>query len=156
MISPNQKAREIIDSIKYITLATVDEDGQPWNTPVASFRFEDDYTFYWASWSDNQHSKNIRANSKVFIVVYDSTPTSGEPTEGVYMLAEAIELNEENEVIKAALVFKGDPYNPADGKQYLGDYPRRIYKAIPQKIWTNSDGEVNGSFVDIRVEAETK
>jgi general stress protein 26 len=154
MVKPNQKAKEVIDRIKYITIATVDENGQPWNTPVASFRFDDDYTFYWASWTDNQHSKNIRSNGKAFIAIYDSTPADDKPADGVYIQAEVTELNDEQEVMQAALVFKGDPYNPSDGKQYLGDYPRRIYKAVPQKIWVNSDSEVSGNFVDTRVEAE--
>jgi len=152
MIQPNQKAKAVIDSIKYITVATVSEDGQPWNTPVAGFHFDNDYTLYWASWADNQHSKNIRGNGKAFIVIYDSTPP-GDPTEGVYILAEASELTNEQEVMQAALVFGDDPYNPSDGKQYLGSYPRRIYKAVPQQIWTNGDDEVNANFVDTRVEA---
>ncbi len=152
MIRPNQKAQEIIENIKYITIATVSEDGQPWNTPVAAFRFDNDYIFYWASWTENQHSKNIRINGKAFIVIYDSTPQEG-PTEGVYILAEAMELNEVDEVTKAARVFKDDPYNPSDGKEYLGEKPRRIYKAVPQQIWINKNGNVKGNFIDIREKA---
>lgn len=152
-MKPNGKARSILDSISYIIIATVGEDGQPWNTPVAGFHFENDYTLYWASWQDNQHSQNIRASGKVFVVVYDSTPASGQPSAGVYMQGRASELTDEQEVMKASLVFKDDPYNPSDGKQYLGEYPRRIYKFMPEKIWMNSDSEVNGNFIDIRKEA---
>lgn len=154
MAKPNQQARAVIDAIKYMTIATVSEDGQPWNTPVAAFHFDNDYTLYWASWQDNQHSKNIRANSKAFVVIYDSTPANSEPTAGVYMITEVSELTDVQEVMQAALVFKDDPYNPSDGKQYLGDFPRRIYKAVPQKIWINDDGEVGGNFIDTRTGAE--
>ena len=154
MIQPNQKAREIIDAIQYITVATVGEDGQPWNTPVAGFHFDDDYTLYWASWLDNQHSKNIRANGKAFVVVYDSTPVGGQPSAGVYMRGQAFEVGDRQEAMQAALVFRSDQYNPSDGKQYLGDYPRRIYKFVPEKIWTNDDSNVNGSFIDTRIDAE--
>jgi general stress protein 26 len=154
MMKPSTKAQTIIDVISYITVATVSNDGQPWNTPVAGFHFDDDYTFYWASWQDNQHSKNIRANGKSFVVVYDSTPADGQPSSGVYMLGQAFELSEEQEVMQAALVFKSDPYNPSDGKQYLGEYPRRIYKFIPEQIWMNNDDKVGGNFVDVRIEAE--
>lgn len=153
IVRPSDKAKAVLDAISYITVATVSDDGQPWNTPVAAFHFEDDYTFYWASWQSNQHSQNIRANGKAFIVVYDSTPADGQPSAGVYIQAEAHELTDEQEVMQAAKVFKDDPYNPSDGKQYLGDYPRRIYKAVPQKIWMNSDDQVNGNFVDVRVVA---
>lgn len=153
-MQPNQKAKAILDVINYITIATVSDDGQPWNTPVASFHFENDYTLYWASWQDNQHSKNIRATGKAFVVVYDSTPANNQPSAGVYMQGKASELTNEQEAMQAALVFKDDPYNPSDGKQYLGDYPRRIYKFVPEQIWMNDDDKVNGNFVDVRVEAK--
>lgn len=156
MIQPNTQAKAVLDSINYITVATVSEDGQPWNTPVAAYHFPDDYTLYWASWQENQHSKNIKANGKAFIVVYDSTPADNKPSAGVYILAEAKELTDEQEVMEAAKVFGNDPYNPSDGAQYLGDKPRRIYRAIPQKIWMNGDSEIGGNFIDTRTEAEAK
>jgi hypothetical protein len=134
-------------------MATVSDDGQPWNTPVARFYFDGDPTLYWASWQDNQHSKNIRANGKAFVVAYDSTPADNQPSAGVYMHGRALELNNEDEVMQAALVFKDDPCNPSDGKQYLGDFPRRIYKFVAEELWLNDDSEVNGNFVDVRVPA---
>jgi general stress protein 26 len=76
-MKPNAKAKAVLDAIDYATLATVTKDGDPWNTPLAAFRFNDDYTFYWASWQNNHHSQNIRANGKAFIAVYDSTPANG-------------------------------------------------------------------------------
>jgi len=156
MPRPNLKARKIIDSVKYITVATVDDKGQPWNTPVAAFHFDKDYTLYWASYLENQHSKNIRNNSKVFIVIYDSTPENGQPANGVYIKGEATELTNKQEVMQAALVFEGDQYNPSDGRQYLGDYPRRIYKAVPQQIWINTDSKRNGHFIDSREIAHSR
>jgi general stress protein 26 len=72
MVQPNLQAKAVLDTIKYITVATSNKDGEPWNTPVAGFHFDGDYTLYWASWQDNQHSQNIRANGKAFVVVYDS------------------------------------------------------------------------------------
>lgn len=154
MVHPNKQAQAIIDDIRYMAIATVNENGDPWNTPVARYHFDDDYTLYWASWTENQHSKNIRNNGKVFIVVYDSTPSTGQPSQGVYIQALAEEVTAENEAMEAAKVFRNDPYNPSDGKEYLDEKPRRIYKAIPQKIWINDDDNVNDNFVDIRVEAK--
>ncbi len=154
MVQPSAEAKAILDRIIFGTIATVSDDGQPWNTPVAAFHFPNDYTLYWASWKDNQHSQNIRANSKAFIVVYDSTPMDGEPLSGVYMLANATELTDEQDVMQAALVFGDNPFNSSDGKQYLGDKPRRIYKAVSQKIWMNGDSAIDGNFIDVRIEAE--
>ncbi len=66
----------------------------PWNSPVYS-AFDKDYNFYWASWKENQHSKNIKENEKVFVVIYDST--------------------------------------------------------VPEHVWVNSEGNINGNFVDSRI-----
>jgi uncharacterized protein YhbP (UPF0306 family) len=60
----NKRAKEIIELILYITIATVSKDGTPWNSPVYS-AFDEDYNFYWASDQNGQHSKNIAENDKV-------------------------------------------------------------------------------------------
>lgn len=150
VMHPNDQVKAILDTVKFIVLSTVDADGQPWNSPVAAFRFTNDYTFYWASWHDTQHSRNIRANSKVFVVVFDSTPPPNQPPRGVYMRGRAVELTDEEEVMKAALVFGDNAYNPSDGAYYLGDHPRRIYKFVPEQWWTNDRDTINGDPVDMR------
>lgn len=68
----NERAKEIIKEILYITIATTSREGQPWNSPVYS-AFDESYNFYWASDQNGQHSKNIAENNKIFIVIYDST-----------------------------------------------------------------------------------
>lgn len=153
-MKPNAKAKAVLDTIAYATLATVSADSEPWNTPLATYHFDNDYTLYWASWQNNHHSQNIRANGKAFVVVYDSTPADGKPTAGVYMTGKAFEITGRQEAMQAALVFGDDPYNPSDGKQYLDNYPRRIYKFVPDKIWMNDDDEIDGNFIDVRKEAE--
>lgn len=150
----DHKAQAVLDAIKYATLATVSANGDPWNTPLATFHFDNDSTLYWASWQNNQHSQNIRANGKAFMVIYDSTPANGEPMSGVYMTGNAVEITDEQEAMQAALVFGNDPYNSADGKQYLGGYPRRIYKFVPDKAWMNNGSEIDGNFIDVRTGAE--
>src|SRR3989344_4776521 len=97
-----EKAHRIIEKILYITIATVSKDGRPWNSPVYC-AFDEDYNFYWASWRENQHSKNIKENNNVFIVIYDSTVPEG-TGEGVYVQAKAYELND-GEEIKHALKY---------------------------------------------------
>ncbi|MBI2028282.1 MAG: pyridoxamine 5'-phosphate oxidase family protein [Candidatus Levybacteria bacterium] len=79
----NKRAREIIAKILYITIATSTKDGIPWNSPVYS-AFDESYNFYWISWLENQHSKNIKDNNQVFIVIYDSTVPEG-MGKGVYI-----------------------------------------------------------------------
>jgi nitroimidazol reductase NimA-like FMN-containing flavoprotein (pyridoxamine 5'-phosphate oxidase superfamily) len=157
MIDPNfEKAWKIIEKILYITIATVSKDGRPWNSPVYS-AFDEKYNFYWASWKENQHSKNIRDNNQVFIVIYDSTVSEG-TGEGVYIQAKAYELGDEKEIKHALIYLDGRVNKKKDPKtriaQFQGDKPRRIYKAIPEKVWVNDVGDVNGSYVDTRVEVD--
>jgi hypothetical protein len=148
---PAKRAAEILESKNIIVIATAGKDGQPWNTPAAGFRFPGETTFYWTSWQENQHSKNIRENNKVFIVVYDE-----ESAEGVYLLAEVQELIDEQEVWAAAKVFGDNKLCPSNGDEYLGDKPRRIYKAIPKQAWMNADKtDENGKFQhDYRIEIQ--
>lgn len=149
-----QRAKKIISKILYITIATSTKEGTPWNSPVYS-AFDEDYNFYWASDTNGQHSKNINENNKVFLVIYDSTASEG-TGEGVYVQAKAQELANENEILQALEVLdkRVGKSRKRDVNEFLGDYPRRVYKAVPEKVWVNDDGEINGNYVDIRIEVE--
>ncbi|OGY97831.1 MAG: hypothetical protein A2855_03050 [Candidatus Liptonbacteria bacterium RIFCSPHIGHO2_01_FULL_57_28] len=145
------RAKEIIEKIWYITVATTNSDGQPWNTPVYS-AYDENYFFYWASWKENTHSQNIVKNPKVFLVIYDSTAPEG-TGEGVYIQAKASEVQDEKEIEHAMKYLYGrKSKQPRKVEEFLGDYPRRIYKAVPDKAWINTSGDVDGNFVDKRVE----
>ena len=80
-------AKRILDSNRYMTIATVGEDGRPWVTPV--YFTPDRYRqMFWISEPEAQHSLNIATRPQVSIVVFDSSvPVGG--AEAVYMRAEA-------------------------------------------------------------------
>lgn len=122
-------AIKILKELKYMTLATVCEDGSPWNSPVAHSPLKD-LVFYWGSTEDSIHSQNIRRDERAFVVIYDSTAPEGKG-EGVYMKGEAEELDE-----KEGLV--------------------RMYRFIPHQIWINDDEkDANGKYLkDFRVEID--
>lgn len=148
----NTKAQSILNRIKYATLATVDADGNPWNAPVY-FIYNEDYNLYWASVTQSQHSQNIKANGKVFIVVYDSTVPWSTDT-GVYIEAVASEVTDPQVLAKACQLRKARvPEANQPPEAFMGDSPRRIYCAKPQHIWLNTGDKVDGHFIDTRVEA---
>lgn len=150
-MTSEEKAKQIIEKIIYITLATCSKDRLPWNSPVSAYH-DDNYNFYWASPKNAVHSKNIRENRNVFIVIYDSTAPEG-TGEGVYIKAKAYELNEKEEAEKALAIRNQLKYkNPRNPEHYLEKMPRRIYKAVPEKFWINGAGEAKGNYVDIRIE----
>ena len=129
-------AKQVIEKVKYITVATCNNEGQPWNTPVYA-AYDENYNFYWTSYKGNQHSINIRDNPKIFIVIYDSTGGIGNKT-GVYIQAKAYELSELEDIRTARSYTQGRKGKKVDDpRKFVGDQPRRVYIAQPQKIWVN-------------------
>lgn len=147
----NQRAREIVSTIIYATIATTSEDGKPWNSPVRHV-MDDELNIYWFSDKESQHSRNVRANGEVFIVIYDSTVLEGEGA-GVYIEATATELDDPEEVRKARAIKNGPDHDAPD--DFIGDAVRRVYKAVPKRMWMN-EVEMDGKrFVrDLRVEVD--
>lgn len=146
-----KRVREIIETIIYLNIATVDRSAQPWNTAVFS-AYDEDFNFYWGSHVDSQHSHNIKDNPKVFITIYDSTVPAGEG-EGVYIQAVANEVKDSEEIKKAHTLLQNRrpvPYWRLD--QMRGDGPVRVYKAVPQKVWMNGEAEKDGDYIDTRIE----
>lgn len=133
----NKRAQEILQKIIYATLATVTKDGKPWNSPVRHC-FDKDMNIYWFSDKEGQHSKNVRENGKVFIVIYDSTVPEGKG-EGVYFEAAVEELNDPDEIRLARRIKKGEDKDAPD--DFMGGAVRRVYKATPLRAskypWTH-------------------
>ncbi|HSX17180.1 MAG TPA: pyridoxamine 5'-phosphate oxidase family protein [Patescibacteria group bacterium] len=143
--------QELLERIPYVTIATVSPDGQPWNSPVVG-RFDEDMNLYWVSWQKNRHSDNIAREPRIFVVVFDSQAPEG-TGEGLYMQMRARAIDTKKGIIEAAGVYDTSFFKePLDHEQFLGDCPQRFYKAVPEKMWYNADGQQRGHFVDLRSE----
>lgn len=92
----SKRAREIIEKIKYVTIASITEDGLPWNSPLFS-AYDEEFNFYWGTHKDSQKAKNIRANNNVFLAIYDSTVPPG-TGEGVFVRAKVHQITDPDEV----------------------------------------------------------
>ena len=77
-------ARSIIDSNRYMTLATADEQGSPWASPVwyAPVEYRE---FLWVSSPEARHSRNLDARPDLAIVIFDSHRAGG--WNALYMVA---------------------------------------------------------------------
>lgn len=152
-----ERAAIIIKTIEYVTIATVCPDGTPWNSPVYT-AYDNDLNFYWKSWVENQHSKNISACPDVFLVLYDSRAKAMEG-EGVYIKAKAKPLMiEDAEDIKKgfdSIVLRAGHCTTEYTDFFDGD-PRRVYKASPTHIWMNDGSTLKGDFIDIRNKIDMK
>jgi nitroimidazol reductase NimA-like FMN-containing flavoprotein (pyridoxamine 5'-phosphate oxidase superfamily) len=146
-----EKAAQIIRENIYAAVATSSTLGEPWNSPVYAVP-DAQLNFYWASGLASQHSQNIAANPQVFLAIFDSAAPWGQG-EGVFIQATAADVVDLDEITKAcelrkARVPEAKHVSPDD---FSGDdRPRRIYRAIPQKIRVSHDGKINGFFVDQR------
>ena len=83
-------ARRIVEANSYLVLATVDESGHPWATPVW-FAAVGREQFIWISRADARHSRNIARSPAVGIVIFDSSVPAGH-AEAAYFEAEAAEV----------------------------------------------------------------
>lgn len=140
----SKQAAQILSRIQYATLATASKTGKPWNSPVA-YVYDDELNLYWFSDKQSQHSQNVRENNNVFIVVYDSTVPEGQGR-GLYIEAQALEVDDPDEVIKARKIKKGD-HHTANPQEFLSDAGRRVYRAIPQNVWINDAEIKDGVFI---------
>jgi nitroimidazol reductase NimA-like FMN-containing flavoprotein (pyridoxamine 5'-phosphate oxidase superfamily) len=80
-------ARAVIDRNRYMTLATADERGTPWATPVW-FAHSGYRELFWISRPGARHSRNIAARPEIAVVVFDSHSIVG-TAQAVYMAARA-------------------------------------------------------------------
>ncbi len=83
-----------MDNIKTIlaenligTIATLNEDGSPWSTPVHIFANDD--ALYWFSKDTHQHSRNIERDGRVAVSIWSQQ----EGTKGVYISGIAAKLS---------------------------------------------------------------
>lgn len=85
--SPPEIARAVIDTNRYLVLATADRTGTPWSSPVY-FAHRGFREFFWVSAPEAAHSRNIAVRPQVGIVVFDSSVPIG-CGQGVYLSAVA-------------------------------------------------------------------
>ncbi|MGH8894990.1 MAG: pyridoxamine 5'-phosphate oxidase family protein [Actinomycetes bacterium] len=95
-------ARDIIDDSRYMVLATADESGRPWASPVY-FAADGYREFFWVSSPEATHSRNIAVRGQVSIVVFDSGAAIG-TGQAVYMAARA-ELVADDDLVRGTEVF---------------------------------------------------
>jgi hypothetical protein len=125
-------ARAIIDAGRYMTLATADAEGVPWASPVwyAPRGYAE---FFWISYPDARHSRNLAVRPELSIVIFDTTVAPGHG-QAVYMEAEARQTDEGVEVFSARSVAQG----LGEWKDLTG--PLRLYRAVVAQHWMLGEG----------------
>jgi nitroimidazol reductase NimA-like FMN-containing flavoprotein (pyridoxamine 5'-phosphate oxidase superfamily) len=131
-MSATNAARELIDTNRYMTLATADDDGRPWASPVW-FAHSDYRELFWVSKPEARHSRNLAERPEVGIVIFDSSvPVGG--AQAVYLEATAKELTDADELHRAIETFSRRSI--AQGAEewtsddVTGSAKLRLYRAI--------------------------
>ena len=94
----------LLEAATYCVIATADQGGSPWATPVF-FAARDDRELFWVSGSASRHSRNIASRPAVAVTVFDSTSPIGH-AEALYLTAQARECHDPAtalEILNAAL-----------------------------------------------------
>jgi uncharacterized protein YhbP (UPF0306 family) len=129
-------ARRVIDSNRFMTIGTADEEGVPWVSPVwyAPVEYRE---FFWVSSPDARHSRNIAARPQVSIVVFDSTAPVG-AGQAVYVSAAAEEL-EGADLERGVGVYSRASVAGGSSEWRLEDVrapaPYRLYRATATDHW---------------------
>lgn len=86
----------IVDSNRFMTLATADGDGVPWASPVwyAPVEYRE---FLWVSSPEATHSRNLAARPQLAIVIFDSHEAGG--WKALYMSAIAEQVTDVDDTI---------------------------------------------------------
>ena len=145
------RATRTLDTISNAALATMGQDGRPWNSPLY-VAFDERLTFYWASQRDAVHSENIRANPDVMLVIFDSAEPD-DSGHAVYLRGKAAEITDATTLhaaLKCIARRKREP--PKAAGDFGPPHERRMYKMVPEMIWTNAVQIRDGHYVDERCE----
>jgi Pyridoxamine 5'-phosphate oxidase len=129
-------AREILSSNLYLTLATADEDGRPWASPVY-YASEDYADFYWVSDPAARHSRNLAVRPRASAVVFDSKVPIN-TGQAVYMALLAEQVGE-SELERGIAIFSRVSVSHGGGEMTVADVTAparlRLYRATATDWW---------------------
>ncbi len=127
----NRRARDVLDTNRYIVLGTIDDDGRPRVSPVY-YNHADYRDFYWVSSRKSHHSRNVAARPQVSFVVFDSSVTPAQGPQAVYVDAAAAEVAESDlpeECARAFAHLRGDGARAFAPEELSGAEDLRLYRA---------------------------
>jgi hypothetical protein len=93
---------EVVRANRYMVLATSDENGVPWASPVW-FATENFHDYYWVSRPNTRHSTNLAARPEVGVAIFDSQQPPGTSL-GAYLSAVGVPVPE-HELDAAVAIF---------------------------------------------------
>lgn len=153
MQSRIERAKELLQTVRHASMATVNADGSPHNTPYFFAYSPDLKHLYWRSRTETQHSGNIARTGRLFVVVYEAVQTDV----GLYIEAQNARIAEGDEFLPAVTSFNAAKERAGsstlDAATYRDSLPE-LYIADIKAWWINgSEEDAHGVIVrDFRQE----
>lgn len=124
-------ARQVIDASQYLVLATADQHGVPWASPVW-YAHAGYCEFLWVSDPRARHSRNIETRPQVSIVIFDSSVQPG-AAQAVY-ISGAAELAAGSELRRGIEIYARRSREQGLAEWTVSDVQapahRRLYRAV--------------------------
>ena len=152
-----ERAKELLATSRHISLATVNEDGSPHNSPVR-FLYDPKLEYiYWGSHPESIHSQNITRTSQVFAVLFDRIERGG-----LYMKCDnahelgGADLEKVLKIHNECRIKEGS--EPLELSYYTGKSPQRMWGARIISFWVNYAERGNDGHLikDGRIEITAK
>jgi len=127
-LDPYRLSRTLVAENSYLTLAAAGAGGVPWASPVwfAAHELE---LFVWASKPGARHSRNIAENSRVSLVIFDSSKAPGKGS-ALYVSADAALVYDATFVDALAV------YNARSVEQGLDEWdPARLREPAKHRLY---------------------
>lgn len=133
-----ERAKVLIKTARHGTMATVNKDGLPHNSPFYLMLDEKLEHVYWGSHPDSLHCQNVIRTGQLFVVVYDMMEKGG-----LYLQCESGHELAGEELIEGLRVHNKvrarDEKEPIPLEYYSTDVsPQKMYGADITKLWVNS------------------
>jgi hypothetical protein len=130
------RAKELLATARNASMATVNIDGTPHNTPFFFIRDDKLKYVYWCSHPESLHSQNAERTGDVFIVLYESNAGGG-----LYIKASHAKQLEGAELEEALaihnLMRKREGKQPIPLSYYSNKSQQRMYSAQPSNLYVN-------------------
>jgi len=130
------RALQLLKETRHASMATVNEDGSPHNTPYFFMYDGALQHLYWGSHPSSQHSKNIERTGQIFVALYD-----GNQLGGLYIQAQNSHITEGEEFTAALAAhnaararFGKDPLP----REYYAKSEQEMYAADIVQMWVNN------------------
>lgn len=153
-----EKLKVTLNKIHYVSMATVNDDGSPHNSPMV-FLYDKNFEYiYWGSHPDSQHSKNILRTGEVFFAAFDAVAQNS----GIYIKTIDGEIVEEADLDTALAVhnhFRNSMGKDSLEKAYYSkDNPQKMWRAKVVKVWINDfERGADGRLIrDYKIEIDSK